>query len=85
MVVQRAALIVRIVHAVVVTVAIMVEMMAVNVIRCAAAGFGKIGGDVSLSLYDVLQMGADQRRYAGGLGKDKHCQKPRANAPPDRQ
>ncbi len=68
MVMQRAALIVCVVHAMVVMLAVMADMMVVNVVRCAVAAFDKVGGDVSLRFYKMLQMSADQRRYAGDLG-----------------
>ena len=76
---QRAALIGRIAHAMVVTTMFVIGVMVVNVVRYA--GLGEVAGDISLGLDDMLKMGTDQRHDAGDLGKEKQPQKPRANAP----
>ena len=76
---QRAALIGRIAHAMVVTTMFVIGVMVVNVVRYAS--LGEVAGDISLGLDDMLKMGTDQRHDAGDLGKEKQPQKPRANAP----
>ena len=76
---QRAALICRIAHAMVVTIVIVVGVMAVNMVRYA--GVSEVTRDISLGFDDMLKMGADQRYDAGDLGKEKQSQEPRANAP----
>jgi len=62
---QGAALVGRIVYAVVMAVTAMVGMMMVNVVRYA--GSRKIVGNIPLGLDDVLKVGATQRRQAGDL------------------
>jgi len=76
---QRAALIGRIAHAMVVTTMFVIGVMVVNVVRYAS--LGEVTGYISLGLGDMLKMGTDQRHDAGDLGKEKQPQKPRANAP----
>ena len=68
---QGAALIGRIVCAVVMAVAAMVGMMMVNVV--CYAGPRKIIGNIPLGFDDVLKMGAVQRRQAGDLRKKKQA------------
>ena len=76
---QRAALIGRIAHAMVVTTMFVIGVMVVNMISYAS--LGEVTGYISLGLGDMLKMGTDQRHDAGDLGKKKQPQKPRANAP----
>jgi len=63
----------------VVTTMFVIGVMVVNMVRYAS--LGKVTGDISLSLDDMLKMGTNQRYDAGDLGKEKQSQKPWANAP----
>jgi hypothetical protein len=74
---QRAALVGRIVHRVIMTIAVVSEMMMVGVVRSGHTG--KIGCDISLDFADMLQVSRGQRGYADDLRKKKQAKKPLAD------
>jgi hypothetical protein len=83
MVMQGAALVVRIICAMIVlaaraTAIIVVSMVVVDMV--GDANGGKILGNILLTRENVLEMGASQRCDPGDLGHKKQPQQPRTNS-----
>ncbi len=80
MMVQRAALIVRVARAVVVRAAAVVNVVVMGVARGVSRGAGLvgIGGGILLARDRMLEMHGDQRHDASQLGHQKQPQQPAA-------